>query len=249
MLDLAIVMPVCNEQACIARVIGSWLAMFAELSISFRMIVINDGSRDGTAQSLDAFLGVPHVEIIHKANTGHGPTVLMGYRKAVSEARWVFQCDSDDEMSAIHFPRMWETRDAYDAIIGIRTGRRQTATRRFISACSRVTVRGLFGKAVADVNAPYRLIRSELLREIIALMNDDTFAPNVVISGALSACGARVSNLPVPHEYRRTGSVSIVKWKLWKAAGQSLWQTIHHRRSFRCLQSTLAGYAKERKPS
>jgi glycosyltransferase involved in cell wall biosynthesis len=227
-LDLALVMPVYNEEACIAQVVRSWRDMLAGLGIRFRMIVLNDGSRDGTREALAVFEGESSITVIHKPNSGHGPTILAGYRQAVEIATWVFQCDSDDEMKPDHFPELWKIRDSYDALFGMRQGRQQNAARKLISVCSRLTVRVLFGKGVVDVNTPYRLMRADLLKQILPQIPDTTFAPNVIISGTLARAGARLCNRPVPHEGRRTGTVSIVKWKLWKSALRALWQT------FRC---------------
>ena len=227
--DLAVVMPVYNEADCIVEVIDSWRSMLTEQRIDFRMIVLNDGSRDGTADALKAFAGDGRIEIVNKPNSGHGPTILQGYRRAVEIARWVFQVDSDNEMGPEHFPHFWRIREDYDAILGIRGGREQNAPRRVISAASRLAVGMMYGKGVVDVNVPYRLIRADMLKGIIAQIPADTFAPNVVISGALSRSGVRIWNEKVPFRGRTTGTVSIVKWKLWKSAARALWQTIRCR--------------------
>jgi dolichol-phosphate mannosyltransferase len=229
MLDLALVMPVYNEEACIASVLQSWLEMLGGLDIRFRLFVLNDGSKDGTQQALKAFAGREGVEVVNKSNSGHGPTILFGYGKAVDEADWIFQCDSDDEMKPEHFPELWKRRDAYDALFGVRSGRQQSFGRKVISFCSRATVRLFFGRGIEDVNTPYRLIRAALLRPIIAQIPTDTFAPNVIISGTLARYRMRILNYPVPHEGRKTGTVSIMKWKLWRSAFRSFWQTIRCR--------------------
>jgi len=244
-LELALVMPVYNEQACIAGVVRSWREMLDGMGIRYRMLVLDDGSTDGTGAVLDAFAAEDGVEVIHKPNSGHGPTILRGYRRAVCLADWVFQCDSDDEMKPEAFPALWAMREQYDALFGVRAGRKQGAARRLISACSRLTVRMLFGRGVEDVNTPYRLIRSRALAKIIERVPDDTFAPNVIVSGALCRAGAKIYNHPVPHECRSTGNVSIVKWKLWRAALTSFWQTLRCRPRI-ILESprpTLAGKA------
>ena len=233
MLDVALVMPVYNEEACIANVVRSWHLMLSGLNVDFQMIVLNDGSRDGTREALSAFANEKRIRVVNKPNSGHGPTILTGYREAVGIAEWVFQCDSDDEMKADHFPELWRVRDPCDAVFGFRQGRHQNVARKIISACSRLTVHLLFGRAVTDVNTPYRLMRASAIKEIIAALPDDSFAPNIIISGALASSGARICNCPVPHEGRRTGSVSIVKWRLWKAALKSFRQTLQYRRASR----------------
>lgn len=236
--NLTLVMPVYNEEECIVDVVHSWKSMLSGLSIDFIMLVINDGSCDKTAEALLAFEGDEHVKVVNKPNSGHGPTILSGYHKAVDMSEWVFQTDSDGEMGAEYFPELWAKCDSYDALIGIRSGRLQNTGRKLISSISRLAVKLLFGTGVADVNAPYRLMRSSLLKQIVCQIPDDTFAPNVIISGAFAKSGARILNSPVPHECRRTGSVSIVRWKLWKAAFKSLIQTL------KCRPSISTGDAK-----
>ena len=79
---------------------------------------------------------------------------------------------------------------------------------------------------MTDVNAPYRLIRRCALAEILTMIPDDAFAPNVIISGLAARSGLRVREEWVPHRGRRTGTVSIVKWRLWKAAARAFGQTV-----------------------
>ncbi len=219
-------MPVFNEQECIVDVVKSWQGALSSLDINFQIFALNDGSTDKTAEVLRAFNGDSMVKVINKPNSGHGPTILAGYHKAAGTADWLFQCDSDDEMPSEYFASLWTKRQEFDALFGYRFGRVQNIGRRIISVCSRLVVKLLFGRGVVDVNTPYRLIRSNLLQPIVRQIPADTFAPNVIISGTLARAGVRIYNHPVPHLQRRTGSVSIVKWKLWKSAFRSFWQTL-----------------------
>lgn len=224
--DLILVMPVYNEEECIAGVVRQWRDMLERTVPNFKMIVLDDGSKDGTARALDVYEPDPKVEITHKQNAGHGPTILMGYRRAVEEGAWVFQVDSDGEMPAESFPELWRARDQYDFIFGVRAGREQSLGRKIISAVSRLSVRLLFGGGVRDVNTPYRLMRAEALKTILPAIPADAFAPNVMISGLSARRGCRIFNKDVPHRGRRTGSVSIVKFKLWRSAVRAFIQTL-----------------------
>jgi len=222
--DLAVVMPVYNEEACAAQVVESWLTVLTDLQINFLMIVLNDGSTDATAETLDRFADDTRVCIIHQANAGHGPTILRGYRQAAKTADWVFQCDSDNEMSPESFSQLWSQRTDYDAVFGYRQGRQQSRGRSLVSWCSRLTVRLLFGAGVRDVNTPYRLMRSTVLDPIVERVPDDTFAPNILISGAIAHAGVPIINIPVPCRPRQSGcSISI--WRLGKGAIRSFAQT------------------------
>jgi glycosyltransferase involved in cell wall biosynthesis len=224
--ELILVMPVYNEQDCIAQVIRSWEAELTRLGIDFSMIVIDDGSTDRTKEVLASFTGDDRIVIIHKENTGHGPTILLGYREAVNLGTWVFQCDSDDEVSPQDFEALWTRRQEYAALFGVRSDREQSRSRKMISFVSRTTVRFLFGRGVSDVNVPYRLMKSNVIVPILRQIPSDTFAPNVIISGALARSGLAIYNHPVEHRQRRTGKPSLVKWSQWRAAVKSFWQTV-----------------------
>ncbi len=203
--ELAVVMPVYNEQDCIASVVQSWYNLLLESGIDFLMITIDDGSRDATGQALEGIAN-DRIRVIHQTNRGHGPTILSGYREATRLAQWVFQCDSDDEMPPEAFPPLWQARRQYEAVFGYRQARRQSMGRKFISLCSRATVRLAFGKGVRDVNTPYRLMRSDVLRPIVDRIPPDMFAPNVIISGALARGAADRQSpraAPAPANRRR----------------------------------------------
>lgn len=225
LIDLALVVPVYNEEACIVDVIKSWRSMLNQINIDFLILILNDGSTDHTKERLEVFSNDDRIKIFNKKNSGHGPTIHFGYLKAVHLAKWVFQCDSDDEMKPDYFPYLWEKRENFDALFGVRQNRDQNLIRKFISISSKMTVHLLFGMGVTDVNTPYRLIRSSILAKIVKHIPNDIFAPNIIISGALSKSGLRIYEHPVPHENRKTGAVSIDKRNLWKSAFRSFWQT------------------------
>jgi dolichol-phosphate mannosyltransferase len=231
--ELAVVMPVYNEEACIRAVVASLRDALDALRIHFVMIVINDGSRDRTGDILREMSCDERLIVVHQANKGHGPTVLSGYQQAVRRAQWVFQCDSDGEMSPDSFRDLWTKRQSYDVVLGHRQNRRQKLSRRFITIASQVVVRLLFGKGILDVNTPYRLMRSSVLQPVLECIPPDTFAPNVIISGALAYYRYRICSVPVSHRPRRTGRVSIAKWALWKGALRSFRQTLECSRKIR----------------
>ncbi len=224
--ELAVVMPVYNEAECIEPVVSEWLEALGSLSIDFQVLLLNDGSTDQTVQRLEAFAQDDRVKVIDKQNEGHGPTILRGYAMAVESAEWVFQVDSDGEMPASAFADLWNARSETDFVFGYRQGREQTAGRRVVSQGARILLRIFGAGRVRDVNVPYRLMRSESLGGMLRFIPADTFAPNVAISGLASNSGARIVNLPVPHNPRTTGATSLTSWRVWKAAARSFFQTV-----------------------
>lgn len=238
--DLAVVIPVYNEEACIAEVVHAWRHCLSELEVNHLIMVLDDGSTDGTQSALAVFDRDERVELTTKSNSGHGPTILLGYHKAVSLAPWVFQCDGDNEMDPAFFEQLWRARDGYDALFGTRAHRSQTAGRRLISWVSRLVVHLAYARGVQDVNTPYRLMRSSVLAPLLSAIPEATFAPNLMISGALAVARVRIANFPIPHCNRRTGTVSIVKLRLWRSAALSLAQTVVRAPALRATARELA---------
>ncbi|MYB08869.1 MAG: glycosyltransferase family 2 protein [Acidimicrobiia bacterium] len=226
-LELCAVMPVYNEEEIVGEVAESWLEVLDSLGVDYELVAIVDGATDASEQVLRAVAERhPRLVVDVKPNSGHGPTILRGYRRAVVTADWVFQTDSDDEMPAASFSDLWELRHQADAVIGIRTSRNQAPGRRAITRAARFTARVAFGCRLADVNCPYRLMRSTALAPLLAPIPDDTFAPNVAISGMLSRSGVRLAEVPVPHHDRTTGVVSILGRRALRAALRSFAQTV-----------------------
>ena len=227
---LCVVMPVYNEQEAIGGVLEKWNAALKTLDIDYEIRPYNDGSRDGSLavmREVAAGLG-NRICVKDKPNGGHGNTILTGYREAATDGfDWIFQIDSDDEMGPEKFGELWERRNDYDFLVGIRDGRVQALPRKVISFVSRCCVKTFYGrKTIWDVNTPYRLMRTSAFKNIYAQIPLTTFAPNIIISGMVARKQLRFFEIRVPQHDRTTGEVSIKKWKLFKAAAKSFGQTI-----------------------
>lgn len=227
MRELALIMPVYNEEGAIKNVLEKWDKTLSDLHIDYKIFAYNDGSKDKTGEILKE-ISSEHENIIaiNKENSGHGPTILKGYRDNAEEFEWIFQIDSDDEMKEDSFHKLWENRENYDFLIGIRDGREQVLSRKIISAVSRMCIRIFYGKGVWDVNSPYRLMKTAKFKDVYFKIPSDTFAPNVIISGYCARKHLKFYETPVPCGIRETGEVSIKHFKLLKAAAKSFLQTI-----------------------
>jgi len=210
-------MPVHNEQACIERVLQSWLAALERLGCTYRVMVLDDGSTDDTPSLLDR-LAQRHgaLQVIHKSQSGHGPTVLEGYWLAVDQAHWVFQVDSDDELRPDDLERFWHSRGALDFVLGVRTQRRQAPHRLLLSYGSRLVLRWFFGRnCPRDPNVPFRLMRSTALRPILMQIPPCTFAPNLALSALLGSTGQGFKCLPVQSHPQPSRRSTLRLSKLW----------------------------------
>ncbi len=226
---LRLIIPVYNEEEAIDIVINDWSQKFDELNIDYTICAYNDGSKDNTLQRLISLREKnPRLQVVDKKNSGHGPTILKGYKDNL-DADWLFQIDSDNELRTERFHLLWEVREDYDFVIGNRVERDSPLPRVIITQISRWVVGIFYGARVKDVNMPFRLMRVEKFKQDILRIPDLTFAPNLIVTGIANIRKMRIKQFDIVHHSRETGEVSIKKWKLLKAAIQSFNQTIQFR--------------------
>lgn len=212
--ELCVVIPVYNEAEIIGQVLDIWADKLDRLGVGYQIHVYNDGSKDGTLSVIQQTAGRhPRIVVHDKPNSGHGPTILAGYRQNVG-AQWIFQTDSDNEIDHTHFAELWNKRHDYDLLLGTRTNRQTRTIRQCISLVSRLVVWIFYGRGVYDVNGPFRLMRCATYKALFFQIPDNTFAPNIILAGVAALYGWRIFETPVAFRFRQTGKVSIVGMKL-----------------------------------
>ena len=224
--DVAVVIPVFNEEKLIGECINEWLNVLDSVNLNYEILIIDDGSSDATISIVERYGDNQNVQVIIKQNEGHGPTILAGYKRAVGIAEWVFQADSDNEISPNQFSALWSRRQGQDAVIAWRQGRDQTTVRRLVTFFARVTTKVLFRCHLRDVNIPFRLIRSETLTILLEKIPSDTFAPNIALSGALSLMNYQVEECPVIFNERIVGESSLSNLGAVRKGGRALLELI-----------------------
>ena len=230
--NVAVVVPVFNEESLIGECIDEWVTVLNSLNLSYEILIIDDGSSDSTVSVVESYGDNQDIKLIRKDNEGHGPSILLGYRKAVSIAEWVFQADSDNEISPHQFSLLWSRRQGKDAVIAWRQNRRQTRIRRALTVFARLATRVLFGCNLRDVNIPFRLIRSEVLMIFLERIPSDIFAPNIALSGALSLMDFDVVECPVVFNERTSGDSSLSGLKAVRKGSRAVLELIKISRVF-----------------
>ena len=230
--DVAVVIPVFNEEKLIGECINEWLNVLDLVNLNYEILIIDDGSSDATISIVERYGDNQNIQLIIKQNEGHGPTILAGYKRAVGIAEWVFQADSDNEISPNQFSALWSRRQGQDAVIAWRQGRDQTTVRRLVTFFARVTTKVLFRCHLRDVNIPFRLFRSETLTILLEKIPSDTFAPNIALSGALSLMNYQVEECPVIFNERIVGESSLSNLGAVRKGGRALLELIKISRVF-----------------
>lgn len=224
---LYIIVPAYNESENIGRLINDWYPVVEKHDGggTSRLVIINDGSKDNTYDIMQEYAKErPLFLPLTKPNGGHGPTLLFGYRYAMEQhADYIFQTDSDGQTDPAEFEQFWALRDTYDAVIGARSARQDGASRKFVEQTLLLILRLTFGVKLPDSNAPFRLMRRELMEKYIKKMPEDFNLPNVMFTTYFAYFHEKVKFIEITFKPRQGGTNSINIPKIckigWKALG------------------------------
>jgi len=219
-IELSVVIPVYNGLTVIESTVRRWTQVLA--GFTAEIIVIDDGSIDGTREILDSLVqeGIfSGLRVIHQANAGHGPAVVRGYREA--RGAWIFQADSDNEVEPGYFVRLWERREPADLVLGRRTNRRENWLRRMSTGLIPLAMLPWSHHILHDINVPFRLIRNEVLEALLQRMPQNPFAPNALLSILAVRLGYRVVSTRVPHHHDENSGRSLAGGKFFRALAQA----------------------------
>lgn len=224
---LYVIIPAYNESENIVELINEWYPVVERHNGNgtSRLVIVNDGSKDNTFEILQENAKQrPLLEPLTKSNGGHGPTVLFGYRHAIKNgADFIFQTDSDRQTDPKEFEQFWELRGDYDAVIGERPHRQDGTSRKFVEHILLFILRVIFGIKVPDSNAPFRLMKRNLVEKYISKMPEDFNLPNVMLTTYFAYFQEKVKFIEITFKPRQAGSNSIDIKKIikigWKALG------------------------------
>ena len=232
-IPLTVVMPVYNEQDAIVRAIDDVRTHILDVVKGAELVVVDDGSRDGTAALLDCIAASDaRVRVIHQANAGHGGAIMTGLAAAAGE--YVFLVDSDRQIPLTGFADAWNAvHRGYDAVFGVRRHRDDPALRLYLTRVIRTAVGMIFGVRLDDANVPFKLLRRSVWEEARPQIPPDTLAPSLFLAIVTSLLGKKILEIEVPHHRRDTGEVSIRRIKLLRFCARGLSQMIELRRRVR----------------
>ena len=208
---LYIIIPAYNEEATIRDVIDEWYPMVVMAGTESRLVIIDDGSRDKTLKTAEnEARSKPQLIVRSKSNSGHGATILTGYKFALEQgADYVFQTDSDGQTRASEFPDFWRMRRQYDMIVGYRNKRQDGLSRIFVTKILKLVVFLCFHVSVKDANTPFRLMNAKNLAKKITLVPEDFFLTNVLLTVIYTKHKCKVKFVPITFRARQGGVNSI----------------------------------------
>lgn len=220
---LYIVIPAYNEEENIKKVIMDWYPVVEKIGNGSKLVIIDDGSRDASYEIMcKAADELTALTALTKSNSGHGATVLYGYKYAIDAgADYIFQTDSDGQTLPEEFWQFWAMRKDYDMVIGQRKGRQDGLSRIFVTKTLKLVLLLCFHVIVTDANTPFRLMKADRLKEQISLVPENFNLSNVLISVIYAKKKLAVKYLPITFRPRQGGVNSINMKKIFKIGKQA----------------------------
>lgn len=167
-LDVSVVLPVYNERAHLEKEIDRIRTALDASPYSYEIIVVDDGSTDGSAQSLE---GMRDIRLIRfETNRGSGSARRAGTRAA--KGRMVVWTDVDMTYPNDEIPRLIKEMDGYDQVVGARTSEQGTAKALRVPAkwFIRKLACYLSGTHIPDLNSGLRVFRKNVALRFLHLL-------------------------------------------------------------------------------
>jgi glycosyltransferase involved in cell wall biosynthesis len=211
---ISIVVPVYNERATIGAVVERLLAI--ELPAPREIIVVNDGSRDGTREVLEGLAGrSPYLTIVHaEQNRGKGTAVRLGIARASGTVVAIQDADLEldpaqlaglvapilaGDTSVVYGSRFLEGRAAAPGLT--------VAANRLLTWLTNV----LYGSSLTDMETCYKIMRRDVARALDLTANRFEIEPE--ITAKLLLAGHRILERPVTFSPRSRAAGKKIGWR------------------------------------
>ena len=206
LLDVSIVVPVCDEEGSVRPLIEEIAQAFPDRTRT-EILFVNDGSRDGTA----AELGRARSEhnnlrvLTHASRSGQSRAIRTGVLS--SRGRLICVLDGDGQNDPADLPRLIEVFDAAQRaghkigmVMGERAVRKDTGFRRFISRVANACNRTLLNHSARDVGCGLKVVDADIFRRLPYFDHMHRFMPALI-----GREGCTVQYVPVNHRARAEG--------------------------------------------
>ena len=203
-MDISIVVPAYNERESL-RELCAWIAkVMAEHSFSYEVIIVDDGSTDGSWKEIRAIAAEdPQVHgLSFRRNYGKSAALYCGFERAEGDV--VITMDADLQDSPDEIPELYRmiTEDGYDLISGWKQHRQDNAlTKNLPSKLYNATARFMTGIRLHDMNCGLKAYRKEVVKNIEVYGEMHRYIPYL----AKNAGFDRIGEKPVVHRKRKYG--------------------------------------------
>jgi len=198
--ELSVIIPFYNEAPNVTPLLAELREALEPLGLVVEILLINDGSSDGTAAALAEAAAVwPAVWVEHfPRNRGQAAALWWGFQNA--RGTWFAMLDGDGQNPPAELARLWPERHTADMLAGARRQRRDSRLRRAMSRIANATRRSLLRDGVSDTGCSIKLFRREVAASFFPIRTLYSFLPAFAVAG-----GWTVREIPVQHRARQAG--------------------------------------------
>lgn len=205
-LDISVVIPCHNEEAAIADTLGNLQRVLDRHRLAHEIIVIDDGSTDGSAQALERVLEQmgPGIRVIrNEANLGYGASLKRGFRYARAERVCIIDADGTYPVAAVPGLVEMVAGGACDMAVASRTGGNVAIPliRRPAKWFLRKLANYVAGRAIPDINSGLRVFSRDVANNMAGILPDG-FSLTTTITLAMLANGFTVEYTPIDYAKR-----------------------------------------------
>lgn len=211
---LSVLIPVWNERECLPNTLEHLDAVIATLGMPCEVVVVDDGSADGTAELLSALSQrYPWLRTVsHPANRGKGAALRTAF--AAARFPWCLYTDADlpVDLRVLHdvLPLTAEA----DLIAGYRTTARENWRRALLSSGYASLVRLLFHLPFTHPGFPFKLLRRALVEQVRLTADDFFFDTELLVR--LTRLRCRIREVPVAYHPRQAGVSKVLARGIWR---------------------------------
>lgn len=200
--ELSFFLPLYNEAANVRPVAEQAMAALERSGLDWELILVNDGSGDGTAQRAAVLCLDPRVRLVsHRVNRGYGAALRSGFSSARGDL--VGFCDGDGQFDPADVGRLLERIEGNDMVIGFRRRRAEGSYRALPSRAWAALAGALLGFSARDLDCGFKLFRTGFVRSL-DLQSEGGFISAEILAKA-SKLGARTAEVGLEHHPRRAG--------------------------------------------
>ncbi len=213
---ISVVIPAYNEEERLPPTLRSFLDYFRGQGTPFEIVVVNDGSKDGTAAVIRKQMETaPELRLIeHFPNRGKGAAVREGLLAAKGDI-WLFS-DADESTPATDFQALKAALDSgadlamgSRAIKGARLEVHQSLYRELLGRCFNLVVRVILGVPFHDTQCGFKAMRAATMRGHVEMLQTAHFGFDFELVYRAFRSGLRVVEVPVTWRDRAGSKVRV----------------------------------------
>lgn len=202
--SISVFFPAYNDGGTIASMVISAILALESVTEDYEVIVVNDGSRDYTAEVLEELARrYPRVRVIHHPqNRGYGGALRSGFAAATKE--FIFYTDGDAQYDPRELKLLLsEMKEGIDLVNGYKIDRSDPLHRIIIGKIYQYGIKLLFRLKLRDVDCDFRLLRRSIFDKI--QLESNTGVICVELMRKIQAAGFGLAEVPVHHYHRAYG--------------------------------------------